>query len=65
MTAARRIEVPGGPLGLDVAAGRARVVAADAGQLVDVDLATGATVPMDIGSPRRTAPLSDACGAIR
>ncbi len=49
-TLARRIEVPGGPLGLDVADGHAWVVATDAGTLVDVDLATGASVPMDIGS---------------
>jgi hypothetical protein len=50
MTAAHRLKLPGGPLGLDVADGHAWVVATDAGQLVDVDLASGATVPMDIGS---------------
>jgi len=48
--AARRIAVPGGPLGLDVANGHAWVVATDGGQLVDVDLATGSSVAVDIGS---------------
>ena len=48
--AAQRIEIPGGPLGLDIADGHAWVVATDGGQLVDVDLATGATTPMEVGS---------------
>jgi hypothetical protein len=48
--AATRIPVPGGPIGLDVAAGHAWVVATDAGRIVDVDLASGATTPMDVGS---------------
>ena len=47
--AAQRIEIPGGPLGLDVADGHAWVVATDAGRLVDVDLASGTTTSMDIG----------------
>ena len=47
---AQRVPVPGGPLGLDVADGHAWVVASDDGRLVDVDLATGATTAMDIGS---------------
>ena len=50
VTAASRIDVPGGPLGLDIADGHAWVVATDGGQLVDVDLETGSSVPMDIGS---------------
>ena len=48
--AAQRIEIPGGPLGLAIADGHAWVVATDGGQLVDVDLATGATTPMEVGS---------------
>jgi hypothetical protein len=48
-TADQRIDVPGGPLGLDLADGHAWVVATDGGQLVDVDLATGATHPIEIG----------------
>jgi hypothetical protein len=47
--AAQRIVVAGGPLGLDIADGHAWVVASDGGQLVDVDLATGATDPIQIG----------------
>jgi hypothetical protein len=50
VTIAQTIEVAGGPLGLDVADGHAWVVATDAGQLIDVDLVTGSTTPMDIGS---------------
>ena len=49
MSATQRIDVPGGPLGLDVADGHAWVVATDAGQLFDVDLATGASTPLDVG----------------
>jgi hypothetical protein len=59
LTVAQRIEVPGGPLGLDVADGHAWVVATDAGQLVDVDLATGATVQMDIGSSQNWIKVLD------
>lgn len=48
--ATRRIDIAGGPIGLDVAGGHAWVVATDAGRLVDVDLATGATRELDIGA---------------
>ena len=48
--AAQTIDVPGGPLGLDVADGHAWVIATDGGQLVDVDLAAGTASPMEIGS---------------
>jgi hypothetical protein len=48
--ASQRIDVPGGPLGLDVSEGHAWVVATDAGELVDIDLASGTSTKLTIGS---------------
>lgn len=50
ISADRRIEISGGPLGLDVADGHAWVVATDGGELIDVDLASGSTARTPIGS---------------